>query len=267
LNIRTIELEGAAVTDRGRRRPLNEDSYAYHPEVGLFVVADGMGGENAGEVASQMVIHHFTEGLLPFLVDEEATFPFDAVESGDWLLNAMKHTTENANQRILDDAAENTEHKGMGTTLTGVIVHDQRLFVAHVGDSRLYQWDNPGIRQISEDHTKVQEMVNREIITADLARTHPQRHVLTRCMGRKKKVRIDLFSMDFSPSSVYLLCTDGLYDLITDERIDSLIRSCPTLEETASTLVSQANAAGGKDNITLILFRQKEMTAEDPTTV
>ena len=146
----------------------------------------------------------------------------------------------------------------MGTTLTAAVVHGRNsLYIAHVGDSRLYRFQNGTPVQITEDHTRVQEMVKKNLISADEARTHQQRHVITQCIGRKKRLRPDVFRIETAPGTLYMLCTDGLYDMIGDEEIGNIATN-PGLDAAGERLVALANTNGGKDNITLILFRQRE---------
>ena len=143
----------------------------------------------------------------------------------------------------------------MGSTLTAVVFHNQVFYVAHVGDSRLYRFDGINLHQETEDHTRVQEMVNKELITRDDARSHPDRHIITHCVGRQKRMKPDLFALDISFNSIYLICSDGLNDMVTDQEIAEVLETTESLELAGQALINMANENGGKDNITLILFQ------------
>jgi len=247
--------EAAGMTDTGRRRTNNEDSFVCEPGNGIFLVADGMGGEAHGETASRLASEHFTEAVRPFLVDTELTVPFEHSTGGHYLLDVVRHGAESANKAVYQYAQQYESHKGMGATLTAAVVHDTVLYLAHVGDSRLYRIDETGIAQLSEDHTRVQEMVRMGVLSADAARNHPKRHVITRCIGRRKNVKTDTASFDLEAGAVYLICSDGLSDMLDDDTILELLQSGCELERCAARLIGEANRRGGKDNITVVLFR------------
>ena len=244
-----------AGTDTGRRRPHNEDAYICDPETGIFLIADGMGGENYGEVASRLTADQFTDIIKPFLMDDDMTIPFDHNSDEDYFIQTLKHAAKETNSAVVAYADENITHKGMGSTLTAVVFHNQALYVTHVGDSRLYRFDGQILNQITEDHTRVQEMVNKELITKQDARLHPDRHIITRCVGRKKRMQPDLFTLDISFNSIYLICSDGLNDMVTDQTITEILSTSESLDLSGQALINRANENGGKDNITLILFQ------------
>jgi len=249
-------LDCCAVTDTGLRRPVNEDSYICNPDLGLFLVADGMGGESCGDVASQLTAKLFESSMAPYITDEEATIPFEHENGNDLILHAMEHAAEQTNQAVLRAVEESPSCRGMGSTLTAAVVHDDLIYIVHVGDSRLYSFQDNTLLPVTEDHTRVQEMVKRKIISAKEARTHRQRNIITRCVGRKKQFKPDLQKLDLLPGNLYMLCSDGLYDMIEDGEMAKVMAAHPTLEETGSRLVEMANQNGGKDNITLVLFRK-----------
>ena len=244
-----------AATDKGRRRDLNEDAYICDPGKAIFAVADGMGGENYGEVASQLTVEHFSQLITPFITDEDTTIPFDIPDDGDHFTVALVHAIEGANNAVYQYAAENESHKGMGSTLTAAVYQGNILYVAHIGDSRLYRIREDGIEQITEDHSKVQEMVQKGLLTPEEARNHPQKNIITRCVGRKKRIRSDVLTVDLLDEDVFLLCSDGLNDMLKDESIHQIVSESDDFETAANLLVQAANDKGGKDNITVVLFR------------
>ncbi|NQT25168.1 Stp1/IreP family PP2C-type Ser/Thr phosphatase [candidate division KSB1 bacterium] len=244
-----------AITDKGMRRRLNEDVYVCDPDLGLFLVADGMGGESCGDVASQLTAETFKDSIAPYILDEEATAPFEHTNEGDFFLNTLGHAAEQTNQTVLQAVKNNPTCKGMGSTLTAALIQDDLLYVVHVGDSRLYCYHEELLTPLTEDHTRVQEMVNKNIISAEEARTHHQRNIITRCVGRKKQFKPDLFKVELLSNALCLICSDGLYDMLDDSEISEIIRANPDLDQLGAQLVDRANKAGGKDNITVVLFR------------
>lgn len=257
-----MTLDCYAVTDKGLRRRLNEDSYVCRPDVGLFLVADGMGGESCGDVASQLTATVFKNSITPYLIDEEATIPFEHTNENDLLMNAMGHAAEQTNQAVLRSVKESPSCRGMGSTLTAAILHEGLIYIVHVGDSRLYEYENGYLDLITEDHTRVQELVNKKILSPEEARTHRERHIITRCVGRKKQFRPDLLKLEYLPGNLYLICSDGLYDMMDNDTMTEIIAANTTLEQIGQQLVDGANKNGGKDNITIVLFRQKSENSD-----
>lgn len=251
-----ISFDCYAVSDKGCHRRLNEDAYICNPEKGLFLVADGMGGENCGEVASRLTADYFENVITPFIIDEDATIPFEQPLDADPFLNTMAHAMKQTNQSVLQFAKENPSHRGMGSTLTAAVVHEGSLYIAHVGDSRLYSFPNGQPVQITEDHTRVQELVKKNLLSPEEARNHRQRHILTQCVGRKKKFKPDIICIETGPAILYMICSDGLFDMLSDEEIGETVMLSEDLELTGKQLVVLANDRGGKDNITVVLFRQ-----------
>ena len=250
LNPSDWTLEGIAVTHTGRRRAQNEDAYACDPEQALFLVADGMGGENFGEVASRLTVEQFTGIITPYLIDDEMTIPFEQLSAKDTFEGILLHAVKGANSAVIGYAEDQPSHQGMGSTLTAAVYQNPFLYVAHVGDSRLYRIDSDNIEQITEDHTRVQQMVNKKLITPEQAQNHPQKNIITQCVGRKKRIKPDIFHIEMAPDSTYLLCSDGLNDMVSDEEIQRIVQ-----RGAGNQLVAVANENGGKDNITVVLFR------------
>jgi protein phosphatase len=228
--------EHAARTDVGSVREGNED--AYLNEAPVFVVADGMGGANAGEVASGAVIDEFRSAL------DAGTLPDTLIE-----------TIQEANTRIYAMAKEDRTREGMGTTVTAAVLDDGELTLAHVGDSRAYRLRGGELTQITEDHSLVAGLVRLGKLTQEEAEVHPQRSVILRAVGVEPKVEVDLSRHPLEDGDVFLLCSDGLSGMVRDEVIAETLRSVDNLEDAADMLIDLANASGGRDNITAVLFR------------
>jgi protein phosphatase len=229
-------------TDTGRQRQANEDSFLARSP--LFVVADGMGGAQAGEVASLAAVQAFEGGL------------------GDGSQEAALETCiAAANRTIYEQAHADSALAGMGTTITAASVDSEResVVVGHVGDSRAYRLRDGILQRLTRDHSLVEEMRRRGQITEEQAADHPQRSIITRALGPEPEVEVDIQAVPSEPGDIFLLCSDGLTTMVGDERIRDLIVSSPSLEAATRELVEEANRAGGRDNITVILFQ-----VEDP---
>jgi serine/threonine protein phosphatase PrpC len=229
-------VEHAALSDVGREREGNEDSFLDQPP--LFVVADGMGGAEAGEVASQTVVEVFGE----------------AAAAGD-LPDGLEATVQAANARIYAMAKENPERTGMGCTTTASFVSGGRLTVAHVGDSRLYRLRGGEFEQLTDDHSLVGGLVRLGQLTPEEAETHPQRSVILRAVGVEAQVEVDILQHELEAGDLYMACSDGLTGMVRDVVITETLGLFPNLPQAAEMLIELANAAGGRDNITVVLFR------------
>ena len=229
-------------SDVGRQRQGNEDNYFVQSP--LFVLADGMGGAQAGEVASEITIEAFRNGL-----------PDGAVEAG------LVQTIEQANERVHEQATTVPEYHGMGTTCTVAYVAEEEVIIAHVGDSRAYLLRGGELTRLTRDHSLVGELVDRGKVTEEEALTHPQRSVITRAVGPEPQVKVDADRIAARPGDVFLLCSDGLTDMVRDRDIERILTAVEDLEEVGRNLIAAANAAGGRDNITVILFRLEEVSA------
>ena len=228
----------ASVTDPGRRRRRNEDSYVCEPP--LFAIADGMGGAQAGEVASR----------LAAAVLQEA--------NGAELSEArIAELIQEANRRVFQRSNEDAATSGMGTTMTVALVDDpgESIVVGHVGDSRAYRVRDGELEQLTEDHSLVGELLRSGRLSAEEAEIHPQRSVITRAIGTEPDVDVDTFTIPARPGDLFLLCSDGLTDMIPDREILSILDGEDDLDAAARALVDAANTAGGEDNITVVLFQ------------
>jgi PPM family protein phosphatase len=238
-------VEQAGRTDVGRQRTANEDSLVVQPP--LFAVADGMGGAKAGEVASAVAVQAV-----------EA-----ARESGEPAEAELAGIVRAANRRIYDLAIADESRRGMGTTLTLAKVHGDEVSLAHVGDSRAYRLRDGELSQLTRDHSLVAELERSGQITAEAAEHHPQRSIITRALGPEPDVEVDTYTLAGREGDLFLICSDGLTSMISDDEVGSILRSASSLDEAADALVRAANQSGGKDNITVILFRLGE---GDPAT-
>ena len=238
-------MQFAARTDKGKRRSLNEDHYYVDENSNLVVIADGMGGHNAGDVASQIAVTVFQEWA------EDAA---DSDLSPDEQLVVLNQLTSEANRRVYDYSQQHNLPAGMGTTLIAGFLTATRMVYVHIGDSRIYVLRNGAIELITKDHSLVQKMVDSGILTPQEARVHPQRNVISRAVGLESTVQIDEGNIPLSPDDTVLLCTDGLYDMvINDTEIAELICSASDLNDASTVLINKALDYGGEDNVTLIL--------------
>jgi PPM family protein phosphatase len=229
-------VEQAGLSDVGRQREANEDNFLCGP---LFAVADGMGGAQAGEVASQMAVDILGAG------DDDAGTPEER------LTRLIRH----ANRQIYDLAGRDESRRGMGTTTTAAIVEGRDVSLGHVGDSRAYRFREGQLEQLTHDHSLVAELVRSGQLSPEAAENHPQRSIITRALGPEADVEVDAHSHAAQDGDVYLLCSDGLTGMISEEDIAGILRGAGTLQEAAESLVRAANQSGGKDNITVVLFR------------
>ncbi|MCZ6888615.1 MAG: Stp1/IreP family PP2C-type Ser/Thr phosphatase [Gammaproteobacteria bacterium] len=227
-------------SDTGRVRTQNEDIFAFDAAQGLAVLADGMGGSNSGGVAAQIAV----DSVLSFL--RAASAPIDT----ELLCAAVAH----ANNRVFDESRNSAAHIGMGTTLVVTRIGDTVGWVAHVGDSRAYRLRGSTLSQLTKDHSVVQELIDAGAITAEEARQAPNRNIITRAIGLEPSLEVDASEFDVADGDVVLLCSDGLSDLLGDRDIaELLIEHKDDLDGAARQLVKSANAAGGTDNVTVVL--------------
>jgi protein phosphatase len=239
----TMSTRHAAVTDPGRRRRRNEDAYVVQPP--LFAVADGMGGAQAGEIASRIAASTLRDA------------------DGETGRDAVVALIQEANRRVYEAAASDEARAGMGTTMTAALVEDGTVLIGHVGDSRAYRIRGGALEQLTEDHSLVAELVRSGRLSPEEADTHPQRSVITRVLGTDPEVDVDTFEVEASPGDVFMICSDGLTSMVDDETILTVVeRNRADLEQAARALVDAANRGGGEDNITVIVF---EVGAGDET--
>jgi PPM family protein phosphatase len=240
-------------TDTGRQRRDNEDNaFARAP---VFVVADGMGGAQAGEVASQIAVEVFEQGLP---------------DSGSPEQRLAERVRE-ANRRIYERSQTDHERAGMGTTLTAAYLDDASLAIAHVGDSRAYLFRGGSLERLTQDHSLVEELVRQEKLTPEQAAEHPQRSIITRALGPEESVEVDTWTYPVRAGDVLLLCSDGLTSMVSEQRVAEILSTAGTLAAAADALIDEANGAGGRDNITVVMFRLEDTggggVTDEPTMV
>jgi PPM family protein phosphatase len=237
--------ETTCKTDTGRQRRDNEDSaFARAP---VFVVADGMGGAQAGEVASRIAVEAFEEGLPDSGSPEER----------------LAERVREANAQIYERSRADRGRAGMGTTLTAAYVDDTHVAIAHVGDSRAYLFRDGSLQRLTQDHSLVDELVRRGKLTEEQAAEHPQRSIITRALGPEPDVEVDTWTYPARAGDVILLCSDGLTSMISEERVKTILVEHHGLDAAADALIREANEAGGRDNITVVLFRLEEIGTDD----
>jgi protein phosphatase len=242
----------AGATDAGRVRRRNEDAFVCAPP--LFVVADGMGGAQAGEIASRLA--------ASALRDELAHPPQAELEPEARLRSVIQE----ANRRIYARAASDPRASGMGTTVTAALLVDGRVSIGHVGDSRAYRLRDGALEQLTDDHSLVADLVRSGRLTPEEAELHPQRSVITRALGTDAAVTVDSLTVDAQPGDVFLLCSDGLTTMVDEESVTRTILGAETLEAAARALVEAANRGGGEDNVTVVLFSIQEGDPADEDT-
>jgi protein phosphatase len=231
-------------SDTGRQRRANEDALMVRSP--LFVVADGMGGAQAGEVASKLAVEAF-QGGLP--------------DGGQPELD-LAHLAQAANARIHELSHANAEQAGMGTTLTAIYVGEREVAIAHVGDSRAYCLREGRLLKLTDDHSLVDELMRQGRLTPEEAVEHPQRSVITRALGIEGTVEVDTRSFKGRAGDVYLICSDGLTTMVSEDRIAEILNATPRLRDAGEALIAEANHAGGRDNITVVLLRLEEVGGE-----
>ncbi|HXV33815.1 MAG TPA: Stp1/IreP family PP2C-type Ser/Thr phosphatase [Gaiellaceae bacterium] len=238
--------ESTGRTDPGRVRRRNEDAFVIDPP--LFAVADGMGGAQAGEVASRLTAAAFRE------YHEADDLPPD---------ERVQSIIQEANRRIYERAHADSGFSGMGTTVTAALLLGGRVTIGHVGDSRAYRIRDGALEQLTDDHSLVGDLMRSGRLTPEEAEAHPQRSVITRALGTDPEVDVDTVTVDVRPGDLFLLCSDGLTTMVGDEDILGILAAAPTLDDAARELVRAANTGGGEDNVTVVLFRVEGEAVEE----
>lgn len=240
-----------AFTDKGKTREVNEDNYfvSEFDNVsgnGYCIIADGMGGHNAGEVASKIAIEVIKENI-------QRNYRKEAGDAE--IFELLKKSMQMANEVIYKESLKNDTQSGMGTTAILCLVHHSQLYIAHVGDSRVYMVQNGTISQITTDHSIVEELINSGSITREEADNHPQKNVITRALGGEEHTEIDIYVQPLQDSDIILICTDGLTNMLSDSEILREIETYQDLQKVVEKLVRMANDKGGYDNITVVALK------------
>jgi len=246
-----FQVKIAGFTDTGLKRQRNQDHIGFDQDLGIAVLADGMGGHQSGEIASQMAVESVLEKLQSICEPKPTKS-----KTGSQLLDYVSNTISYSNSMIYQ-AAETVEgQRGMGTTLVAVMIQDSQIYAGHVGDSRLYLYRADSLRRITKDHSLVQDLIDRGFYTEEEARSANVGHIVTRALGTKAQVEVDTLKHDLKASDVFLLCSDGLSDMVAGWQIQEILKEqSSNLERAAKTLISKANRNGGKDNISVILMQ------------
>jgi len=242
-----MKLRAFGLTDVGRRRESNEDDFLMEPARGVYAVADGMGGHAAGEIASRLAIDTLRELMRR---DDPAHDGVPVDDAAAWLREAVIE----ANRRICDSIRLHEERRGMGTTVVALLQSGGDAIVGHVGDSRVYLLRGAELVRLTSDHSWVNEQVKLGLMNDDTAQRHPMRNIVTRALGSRPEVVVDLATVEIRPGDVFLLCSDGLNTMLTDEQIQGVLarrRNDP--EGACRELVEAANLHGGEDNVTVVV--------------
>lgn len=251
-----MKLTYKAISDVGRKRSANEDSYFADTELRLFVVADGMGGHAAGEVASRIAvdsIHNFVEFTDH---DKDITWPYDFDETLSMGGNRLKTAIQSAHAKVLETTGNKKELQGMATTVVSILVEAGKTQVAHVGDSRAYLIREGKLIQLTSDHSWVNEQLRSGAITSAQARNHPYRNIVTRALGGPNPVDVDVSEEGMQDGDIVLLCSDGLNTMITDDDILNIVaQNQEDIDKACQELIDRANQNGGEDNVTAILVK------------
>ena len=247
-----MRVASAGRTEVGCVRKHNEDNFLMEPDLGLFVVADGLGGHAAGEVASLIVVERVGQ-FITHTVERDRTWPVEYDTSLPYDGNRLKAALLLADQSILNDIRSNPERESMGSTVVACLVSGDRLTLVHVGDSRAYLLNPDGIKQVTRDHSWVAEQVANGILTPEEARRHPFRNVITQALGNGGELDIAVTEIQVKELDRILLCSDGLSGMVQDEEIWEIVSKAPDVEEAAGQLIAKAMGNGGEDNITVVI--------------
>lgn len=240
----------AAISDKGIIREQNEDFWNIILDMNgnpqAFIVADGMGGHKAGDIASKMAVESISKSISCYL---------EKNDDGRTIEQVLRDAINNANEIIFQYALENLNGSSIGTTLTAGLINNGKLTIAHIGDSSFYLIRNENIEKLTRDHSFVGELVDKGILDQEEARVHPLRNQITRALGYEKEVQIDFYSLDVLPDDIYLLCTDGLTVKLSSDELLSMLREEKDLSTILRNMVELANERGGDDNITAIAVK------------
>ncbi len=250
-----LKIEVAGRTDVGRKRAHNEDSFALYSEYGLYIVADGMGGHASGEVASRMAVETMKDFFQSTSADAEKTWPYKLDRSKGYEENRLITGVKLSNLRIFQSAKENPKQRGMGTTLVALFAVEDGIYIAHVGDSRVYRVRNGQMDQLTEDHSLLNDYKKMKKLTDEEIEAFPHKNVIVRALGMKETVKVDTRFERPEKNDILLLCSDGLAGPVSDAEILEIIRDAPDLKTGADQLIERANDNGGPDNITAVLAR------------
>jgi PPM family protein phosphatase len=250
-----LKVVSAGLTDVGRKRNHNEDSFLIDDELQLYVVADGMGGHAGGGTASRIAVETIDKELRRSRDGRENPFVSTANLQDSLIPEALRSAVEKACLAIYTAAQEDPRLSGMGTTVISLVVKDDQAFFAHVGDSRAYLIRGELIQQISEDHSLVNEQIKAGMITPEEAKHSRYKNIITRSVGFEEEVQVDVMGVISEPNDIFLLCSDGLANMLEDKEIHELVLGTPNFQDVPQRLIDMANERGGDDNITVIVVQ------------
>ncbi len=251
-----MRIDVAGLSHVGMKRNHNEDNLLLLPEERLFVVADGMGGHSSGEIASKIAVEEMAEFFRMTGQDHEITWPYKMDKTRNYDENRLATGIKLANYRIFEKASADQKYKGMGTTIVSVFfARDNEVCVAHVGDSRVYFFREGTLRQVTEDHSLLNDYLKAKKLTPEEIEAFPHKNVIVRALGMKDTVQVDVVKVEPKVGDVFLLCSDGLSGMVPDPQMQDVLKSTGDLEKACSQLIDLANANGGNDNVTCVLAR------------
>jgi PPM family protein phosphatase len=250
-----LRIEVAGETNVGMKRTHNEDNFAILEDSGLYIVADGMGGHASGEVASKMAVDAMREFFQATASDPERTWPYKMDRSKGYEENRLITAIKLANLRIYESAQRDARQRGMGTTIVTMFAVEDGVYVAHVGDSRVYRLRETSIEQLTEDHSLLNDYIKMKRLTPEEIANFPHKNVIVRALGMKDTVKVDTRFEKPRAADTYLLCSDGLSGPVTDPEMLDIVNSAPDLKSAAARLIQRANENGGPDNISVVLAR------------
>jgi len=251
-----MKIRYAAKTDVGMKRTHNEDYFSLIEDEQLFLVADGMGGHASGEVASKMAAETIGEFYQRTREDEDATWPYKMDRSLSYVENRLVCAVKLANLRIFETSCRDIRYKGMGTTIVSCQVCGDKAYVGHVGDSRVYRIRGNQITQITRDHSLLEDYKEaKPDMTEEEERNFPHKNVITRALGMRETVQVDIKAHQIQSGDLFILCSDGLSGMVTDDQILYIASNAKSLERAVAELVDAANRAGGNDNVTTLLLQ------------
>lgn len=240
-----LKTSGFGLTDVGRRRDSNEDEFRLVEELGLFAVADGMGGHAAGEVASRLAMDTVVETIR-----KAGPATIDALQATELVRRAI----DEANRRICESIQDNEDQRGMGTTIAALLRVGDQAIIGHVGDSRVYLLRDGGLQRLTSDHSWVNEQVKLGLLSEEAAQRHPMRNIVTRALGSRNDVLVDVAIEKILPGDLFVVCSDGLNTMLEDDEIrDTLLENGASPEQACQALVEAANDRGGEDNVTVVV--------------
>jgi len=257
-----LRIKACGLSDVGLTRAHNEDYFEIDPMHRLYVVADGMGGHSHGEVASQIAVNTIRD-FVAKTADKDTTWPFGMDVRLERHSNLLKMAVRAAHDQVLRAISKDGSLYGMGTTVVGLLIAGKTIAVAHVGDSRAYRLRGDKLEQLTQDHTWVNEQVVAGFLSKEQARSHPLKNVVTRALGGESDVLVDIRELEVETGDLFLLCSDGLTGMLSDSDIRDRLSSGRSLHEICRTLINDANARGGIDNITVVLLSAEEDAGPD----